>query len=204
MIITTASFKGGVAKTTTAIHLAAYFQTKGQTLLIDGDPNRSATRWAERGIANGKPLPFKVAGVNQSARYSKGCDHFIIDTEARAEEDDLKEIVDGCDVLVLPTTADTLSLDALIQTVELLKSMGTDKYRILLTRVAPAPRREGEEARQFISEAGFPLFKGQIREAVAFQKAANDGVLVHQVSDRRAKIAWSDYQAIGKEIFSGK
>lgn len=204
MIITTASFKGGVAKTTTAIHIAAYLQTIGQTLLIDGDPNRSATRWAERGITNGKPLPFKVAGINQSARYSKGCDHFVIDTEARAEEEDLKEIVDGCDLLVLPTTPDTLSLDALIQTVELLKTLGTDKYKILLTRISPPPRREGEEARQFLNIAGFPLFKGQIREAVAFQKAANDGVLVHQINDRRAKIAWSDYQAIGKEIFSGK
>lgn len=204
MIITTASFKGGVAKTTTAIHLAAYFQQKGQTLLIDGDPNRSASRWAERGLTGGKPLPFKVAGVNQSARYSRGCEHFVIDTEARAEEDDLREIVDGCDLLVLPTTPDTLSLDALIQTIELIQEIGTNKYRILLTRVPPPPRREGEEAREFLEEAGFPVFRNRIREAVAFQKAANDGVLVQQVSDRRARIAWGEYQSIGEEIWRGK
>ncbi|MEO0352764.1 MAG: ParA family protein, partial [Cyanobacteria bacterium P01_A01_bin.15] len=42
MIITVASFKGGVGKTTTAIHLAAFFQGKGKTLLIDADPNCSA------------------------------------------------------------------------------------------------------------------------------------------------------------------
>jgi chromosome partitioning protein len=43
MIITIASFKGGVSKTTTAVHLAAYLQKRSPTLLIDGDPNRSAT-----------------------------------------------------------------------------------------------------------------------------------------------------------------
>lgn len=200
MIITTASFKGGVAKTTTAIHLAAYLQTKGQTLLIDGDNNRSATRWAERSLERGG-LPFKVVGVNQSAKYSKGCEHFVIDTEASADEEELREIVDGCDLLILPTTPDTMSLDALIQTIELLRGLGIDKYRVLLTRVPPPPRREGEEAREFLTEAGFPLFQGKIREAVAFQKAANEGVLVHQVSDRRARIAWNEYCTIGKEVF---
>jgi chromosome partitioning protein len=55
MLITIASFKGGVAKTTTAVHLAAYLQDRSPTLLIDGDPNRSATGWSRRGH-----LPFKV------------------------------------------------------------------------------------------------------------------------------------------------
>lgn len=200
MIITTASFKGGVAKTTTAIHIAAYLQERGETVLIDGDPNRSACRWAERGLANNQPLPFRVVGVNQAARY-RSCEHFVIDTEARAEVEDLKEIIEGCDLLVLPTTPDTLSLDALIQTVELLKQIGTGKYRVLLTRVPPPPRREGDDARDFLEEMGFPVFAGKIREAVAFQKAGNDGILVHQVKgDRRARIAWSEYCTIGKEI----
>lgn len=103
-------------------------------------------------------------------------------------------------MLILPTTPDALSLDALMQTVNVLKSLGADQFRILITRVPPKPRRDGEEAREMLTEAGLPIFKGSIRDAVAFQKAALAGVPVNKVSDPRAKIAWRDYQHIGQEV----
>ena len=49
MIITVASYKGGVGKTTTAVHIATYLGKLSPTLLVDGDPNRSASGWAKRG-----------------------------------------------------------------------------------------------------------------------------------------------------------
>src|SRR3546814_12128769 len=47
--ILVASSKGGAGKTTIATHLAAQAALSGKrTVLVDADPQRSSTRWAER------------------------------------------------------------------------------------------------------------------------------------------------------------
>ena len=195
MIITVAAFKGGVGKTTSAVHFATYLQADAPTLLIDGDPNRSASAWAQRGA-----LPFTIVDERQAARHARRFEHIVIDTQARPEREDLKALADGCDLLVVPTTPDALALDALMLTIQALQSLGSERYRILITMVPPRPSRDGDDARSMLSEAGFPLFDTSIRRLVAFQKAALAGVPVQAVHDPRAKEGWSDYQRAGEEI----
>ncbi len=195
MIITVASFKGGVGKTTTAVHLATYMNELAPTLLIDGDPNRSASGWTKRGS-----LPFKVVDERQAARFARDYTHIVIDTQARPSQEDLQALVEGCDLLVIPTTPDALALDALILTVDTLKSLKTDRFRILLTMIPPKPSRDGDDAAAYLEEAKLPVFKGRIRRLIAFQKAALAGVPVNSAPDPRALLGWEDYVNVGKEI----
>ena len=94
-----------------------------------------------------------------------------------------------------------LSLDALTLTVDVLKELGANRYRILLTMVPPKPSRDGEEARTMLEEAKLPLFSGYIRRLSAFQKAALMGQPVSMVKgDPRAANGWEDYRNVGSEL----
>jgi chromosome partitioning protein len=199
MIISIASYKGGCAKTTTAIHLAAYFQMLAPTLLVDGDIVRASTKWASRGS-----LPFKVAPIGQIARHVKDYTHIIIDTEANPSDDDFKEAAEGCDLLVIPAEPETTAKDGLIYTLARLHAIGHNHHRVLLTKVPPLPQTEGHQLRAGLLADKIPVFEAEIPLLVAFKKASAAGTTVEQLkADRNARRAWIAYRSIGEEITNG-
>lgn len=195
MVIAIAAHKGGVGKSTTAVHIATYLQERGATVLVDSDPNRSVCGWALSGS-----LPFEVIPLHQAARRTREFEHVVIDTDAGLRPDELKEVVEGCDLLIVPTTPDALSYQALILTADLIRSVKSANFKALLTIIPPRPSRDGEEMRREIESKSIPLFKTGIRRFVAYQKAALAGVPVFKADDPRAKDAWDDYLSLGKEI----
>jgi chromosome partitioning protein len=197
MIVTVASFKGGVGKTTTAIHLAAYFHPQEPTLLVDDDPsNESATTWGRAG-----KLPFPVVGRFKAGAMAGKYSMLVFDTKARPDENDMMAMSEGSDLIVIPTTPDKLAIDSMLRTLEALDRRKFSKYRILLTIVPPRPVTDGEQARRVLTEAGLPLFKAEIRRTVAFTRAVDEGVTVDQVRGvDMGALAWRDYERVGEEV----
>lgn len=190
--VTFISYKGGVGKTTCTISLGCLLAKQGgKVLVVDCDPNRSATTWGRTGL-----LPFQICS-DVAASKLIGKEHYdfvLFDTKARPAEEDIGDLIDGCDLVILPTTPDALSLDAL----QLLRDKippGTD-YHVLLNRIPPSPQRDGEAAYQALLEMNAPVLPCGIREFKCYKTAASEGKPVYKV--KNGGLAWSDWTSLGK------
>lgn len=84
-VLAIANGKGGVAKTTSAISLSAVLSERFQLLLVDADPQASASSWAERG-----EMPFDIATETDPAllvdlRQAEGYELVVVDTPPARE-----------------------------------------------------------------------------------------------------------------------
>lgn len=190
-IITVSAYKGGVGKTTSSVCLASLLHEYGSTLLIDSDPNRSATYWAREGH-----LPFKVCTDASAAKLmgQNKFDFVVIDTPARPTKDEVVELSQGCDLLLLPTTPDDLSIDALAGMTQHIPSDAN--YQILVTMIPPAPQTDGKDAIQGLQEAGLPVLEKGIRFYKVYKRAVSEGQLLNSV--KGGKRVWRDWTELAK------
>lgn len=212
MIITTASDKGGVGKSTLSFHLAAAIAEidDAKVLLIDGDANRSVLNWAER--TDPDKLPFTVVGEKHASKwFQKGnaADHIVVDTQARPSDEDLQDLLEDTDLLLVPTTAEALSLDTLPQFLRRLSNLGGEVAYTFCLTIVDSRTKDERDAREFLQQQEQPLLDGFMRAFSAYKKASAQGVLVKDArtdggkKDGNAGIAWNDCKAIAREILEG-
>ena len=158
------SRKGGVGKTTLALHLSVVAQEAGlRVLLIDLDPQGSAAAWWQAREADTPELdtaePGQLEGLLGKARDA-GVDLVIIDTRPSAEADAVKVAALSNYVLV-PTRPAILDLRAILGTLDIVKG-GRHRASIVLNACPAARGGVGEassanDARKALKAFGVPV-----------------------------------------------
>ncbi|MCD0160797.1 MULTISPECIES: ParA family protein [unclassified Deinococcus] len=198
-VVAITSEKGGVGKSTLAVHLAGAAHAGGQSVLLIDEDGRvgSSLRWAAR--TGGLPFPVMDAGDVKPKRLA-GFDLIILDTEGRPRRRDLRQLAERTDLILVPSGVSPLELEATRELLDFLS--GEDaarKTRVVLTRVPPVGRA-AEEAREDLREDGVTVCNAMVRHYAAYQKAAELGILAGEVRDPRAEAAWNDILALAREV----
>ena len=201
MFITVSGQKGGVAKTCTSIHLATYWSLQGfQVCVVDADRNRSALAYGSRGT-----LPFQIVPVEAAAKATRSAEVVITDGQASTDEEELKHLAFGSDIVILPTAPTARSVELTVEMASLLRVLNVD-HSVLLVKVDLRQRRYAQEAREALEKFDLNVLKGEIPLLSAFDKAETQGTSVLKAIDDRGRAdprrmtGWSAYCSIAKQI----
>ena len=189
MIYAVANTKGGVGKTTVAVHLATLLAKQAPTLLIDADPQASAASWAAwRREAGRSPSPTTTsligkAILEEGKSLCKGFAHTVIDVGGR-DSAGLRASLLLAQRAIIPVGASNLDAAAmtdLMEIVELAKEYNTGlDVRVLLMRVDTRTKDTGEML-DYLKEQGLNVLTARICERVAFRRAIGEGAIAKEI-----------------------
>lgn len=184
MIVGVLNQKGGVGKTTIAIHLAAAMALKKKrVLLIDADPQGSALDWDNARQAD--PL-FTVVGKPKASLHrdieglAGDYDHIVIDGPPRVY-DVARSAVVASDMIVIPIQPSPYDVWAAKEIVALveeavvfktnLKSVFTISRKIAKTAI-------GRDVKEALAGYPIPVLDTAICRRVAYAESAAQGLTV--------------------------
>ena len=201
MFITVFGQKGGVAKTCSSVHIAAcWSHRQKRVVLVDADRNRSATAYGARGL-----LPCPVVPIEAAAKSTRLAEIVITDGQASSNEEEIKNLVEGADFILLPTTTQSRSIELTVEMSQMLREYKIP-YAALLIKVDARKKAAAKQATELLEGFDIKVLAAQIPLLSAFEQAETQGVTVDQAIDKRGRanprrmMGWTAYSAACNEI----
>jgi chromosome partitioning protein len=172
------SQKGGAGKTTLAVHLASAAARDFVTLIVDTDPQATASRWGEwRNGADPEIIdcgaPTLLAGKLTKAA-ELGAELAVIDTPPHADAM-ARQAARLADLILVPCRPKAFDLAAIETTAELVKASQKPAFVVLMAGPPRAPLIYKEAAEVIEGSFGLQLAPVMLPERAAFHHSTAQG-----------------------------
>jgi chromosome partitioning protein len=207
MILALSNSKGGVGKTTIAVHLAVWLAEQGHTIaFVDSDVQGSSSAWLQEAAPNLKPMRLLTAEdvVEQLPKIHAGADYVVVDGPAGLSEV-TRAIMCLADLAILPCGPSVLDLRAIIEAIKVLRQIqeirrGLPTAVIVPNKLQPQYRLS-KELLQTVQTFGMPAGDG-LRLRQAYADAAGQGTVVWRMATQSARDAAAELQYLFQQLTS--
>src|SRR5271170_1810661 len=205
MIIVIANSKGGVGKTTLAVHLAAWLHEQGHTVtLADCDTQHSSSQWAQEAIPDVKTVQLgdpneildRLPILGQQAEY-------VVADGPGSNTETSRALLLRADLAIVPCKASMLEVRALAQATNVLRQAqdirgGQPSAMIVLSMVGKTYRLT-QVMKDAAAALELPLAKTALTLKQIYADAPGQGAVVWQLGARGSEAA-QEVQALFREV----
>jgi chromosome partitioning protein len=209
MNIVFANTKGGVGKSTLAVHLAVWLHDQGaKVALLDTDKQRSSSQW----IAEAEPLvTVRTAATPEEClcevRELSSVHDFVVGDGPGGLDDVSRTLLLLADLALLPITPSILDLRSVQQATAILRyaqgiSAGRPSGRLVLNKMRTRDRIS-RELRAAAPGLGVAVAGGIIRDLQAYRDAAQQGTVVTRMI-QKGKHAAEEIETLFTELLADR
>ena len=205
MLVAVSNQKGGVGKSTIAVHLAAWLHDRGYAIaLLDLDKQRSSSQWmreVESAIAietaeTPEECLLKARGLTE-------CHDFVVADCPGGIDDVSRTVLILADLALLPISPSILDLRSVQQATSILQyaqgiNRGKPEGRLILNRMRTRDTIS-KELKEAAPTLGVKCAEHVLRDLQAFRDAAQQGTVVTRMKKRNNEAA-ADVEALFSEL----